>query len=141
MVKLSDKRGKSQWLDICYIFKNLTHLIMKKALLFTLSLLIVSMFAFAQDSTKKTIKTKTHHASKKYKAKPKTVGQKIDTGAKKVGNFTANKAVGLASDITTSRDKSMHGPNDEKVFNGKRGGKYYINKKGKKIYLKKDKAL
>jgi|GEM_PF-833792 hypothetical protein len=114
---------------------------MKKTLLFTLSLLVVSMFTFAQDSTKKVMKTKVHHSSKKYKAKTKTLGQKIDTGAKKVGNFTANQAVGLASDVTTSRDKSMHGPNDEKVFNGKRGGKYYINAKGKKIYLKKDKKL
>lgn len=113
---------------------------MKKILLLTLSLLFVSVFTFAQDTTTRTVKKKVHHASRKYHRKAKTVGQKLDTGAKHVGNFAANQAVGLASDVTASRDKSMHGPNNEKVFNGKRGGKYYINKDGKKIYLKRERT-
>ncbi len=112
---------------------------MRKILLFALSLLFISGITFAQDSTKHAVKAKVHHASKKFKKKSKTVGKAIDTDAKKVGNFAAKNAVGLASDVTASRDKSMHGPNGEKVFNGKRGGKYYVNKTGKKVYLKKEK--
>lgn len=113
---------------------------MKKLISFALSLMFMSVLSFAQDTTARSIRTTTHHVRKSTRHKAKSVGRSIDTGAKKTGNFVKKVATGLASDVTTSKDKSMHGPHDEKVFNGPRGGKYYVNKAGKKIYLKRDKA-
>ena len=39
------------------------------------------------------------------------------------------------ADYKAPVDRSMKGPNDEKVMTGPRGGKYYINKNGNKTYL------
>lgn len=65
-----------------------------------------------------------------------TVGQKIDTTAKKVGNATASTAVKGASAITDKVYKGKEGPKGETVYINKYDHKYIVNSKGKKVYLK-----
>jgi len=65
-----------------------------------------------------------------------SVGQKIDTTAKKVGNKTASVAVKGASAVKDKIYKGKEGPNGETVYINKNDHKYIVNSKGKKVYLK-----
>jgi hypothetical protein len=65
-----------------------------------------------------------------------SVGQKIDTTAKKVGNATASTAVKGASVITDKVYKGKEGPKGETVYINKYDHKYIVNSKGRKVYLK-----
>jgi hypothetical protein len=68
--------------------------------------------------------------------KKESLGQKIGTTAKKVGNKTAEVAVKGTSKVTDKVWEGKMAPDGTDVYINSKNRKYYINKKGKKVYLK-----
>jgi len=62
------------------------------------------------------------------------VEQKVEEGAKKVGNKTAQVASKSKAKITDEVYKDKEGPNGEKVYIDNHSKYYYIDKKGKRHY-------
>ena len=66
-----------------------------------------------------------------------TVGQDVKTGAKKVGNKTAELASKGKAHVTDHRFKDKVGPNGEDIYIDKHSKYYWIDKKGHKHYVAK----
>lgn len=106
-----------------------------KTAMFAASLFTVGQHAFAQT---------TH--------KDSTLGHKIGTTAKKVGNATAttakkvgNKTSELAAKgdaaVVDKKYDGMVAPNGETVYITSHSNYYYVNKKGHRVYLKKSQLV
>ncbi len=96
------------------------HRLMKKQIImgvFALSLMSTAFMASAQE-------------------KKKSVGEKIENTANKVGNKTAEVAVKGSSKIADKTWKGMMAPDGSDVYINNKNRKYYINKKGARVYLK-----
>lgn len=66
----------------------------------------------------------------------KTVGEKIESTANKVGNKTAEVAVKGSAKVADKTYKGKIAPDGTNVYIDGRNRKYYVDKKGGKVYLK-----
>ncbi|WP_219224182.1 hypothetical protein [Pedobacter antarcticus] len=66
----------------------------------------------------------------------KTVGQKIENTASKVGNKTAEVAVKGTAKVADKTYKGKKAPDGTDVYIDGKNRKYYVDKKGGKVYLK-----
>ncbi|HVG14179.1 MAG TPA: hypothetical protein VM935_04430 [Chitinophagaceae bacterium] len=65
----------------------------------------------------------------------KSVKQSVKSGAKKVGNKTAEVASKGKAKATDSRHKDMVGPNDETIYIDNHSKYYWVDKKGHRQYV------
>jgi len=68
----------------------------------------------------------------------KSVKQTVKSGAKKVGNKTAEVAAKSKAKATDSRHKDMVGPNNETIYIDNHSKYYWVDKKGRRHYVNKD---
>lgn len=71
-------------------------------------------------------------------SKAKKTEEKVETGAKKVGNKTAEVASKGKSKVTNTVYKDKVGPNGETIYIDDHNRYYWIDKKGHKNYIKEE---
>jgi len=71
-------------------------------------------------------------------SKAKKAEEKVETGAKKVGNKTAEVTSKGKSKVTNTVYKDKVGPNGETIYIDDHNRYYWIDKKGHKNYIKEE---